>query len=94
MINLLILPDRAFNPSAADEGAKAPQSRRLCLALLKNPAVMNPLLTFMVIHSSETPSKDIEWAAMFAQTVLYTLRTGSRRPGIRIGVDNTWAETR
>lgn len=49
-----------------DHSAPRLSNKRLCTALLKKPAVVNPLVRFAVVNASETPASDLEWAAMTA----------------------------
>lgn len=56
-------------------------NKRLCFALLKNPAVTNPLLQFVFPNAAETPTSDLEFAAITAATLFqgFCAAEGSER---------------
>lgn len=51
--------------------------KRVCSALLKKPAVMTPLLRFLLVNATETPVSDQELAAIRAMPVIECLLCSS-----------------
>lgn len=69
----------------------------VCRRMLKNPAVMNPLVRFLVVNAAWQPVTDLEWVAAQSGRNLFTnlinASSGTVRK-IRTDIIRDWTNAR
>lgn len=69
-----------FNNAASDIEGALLVNKRLCSTLLRNPAVMNPLVRFMISNVAQTPVTDLELLATRAIILFKTIQAAGGKP--------------
>lgn len=73
LTNMMMLPH-------VEASAPVLLDKRLCSALLKNPAVMSPLVQFVFLHGDETPASDLELVALKGGPMINNLGSVEKLP--------------
>lgn len=62
--------------------------KRTCLALARNPAVMNPLVHFLLANAASIPASDLEYVAATKHRLLADMARVENEPNLVVGLDN------
>lgn len=83
-----------YDPNLARFEASSLVDKRMCVALLKNKAIMDPFMRFCIDNAAENPSSDMEYVAMGRGAPIAANLFGGGRKKMGLKLETSWSYPR